>query len=651
MNLSALQRFATTARRDLLRAVADRLDIVLADGSPESLSRPAAVAQLRAAERKMGRKKLVDTVAYTWFNRFCALRFMDARGYTGVRVVSPASGSSRPELLAEAMAGSFEPSLPDEAKSRVTGLLNGTVRSRDPHNEAYRLLFLAACNAWSASLPFLFEKLDDWTELLLPADLLSPHSVLAAVREAMDDGSCSDVEIIGWLYQFYIAERKDEVFDGFQKGRKAAKEDIPAATELFTPRWIVRFLVQNSLGRLWLRTHPESRLREKMEYFVPDDPDAPKPAPNPAIRPENLRMCDPCCGSGHMLVQGFDLLFDIYLECGYGAAEIPKLVLENNLVGLDLDPRAASLSAFALAMKAREHDSRFLAPGRGAVPRIHALLPVSFGEGDLDQLEETLGKNNIPRAAWRSLGLFGEADNLGSLIEPEPCDWPAVRKVLQDFRTDNLFLKGVRDRALDALALAEALAPQRYAVVVTNPPYMGSKNMNSDLKEFAKKKHPDAKADLFAMFIERCRSLTRRDGFVAMVTMQSWMFLSSFERLRAKILDEDTILAMAHLGARAFDTIGGEVVSTTAFVLGREHVPGYAGAYLRLVDGGSGDEKQALLAEAVAEALDDHPLNHPITDNPLDHPIDDNPLDHPIDEHPLDHPLDDNPLDHPIDKH
>ncbi len=627
MNLSALQRFATAARRELLNAVASRLDIVLADGSLESLDRPQIVARIRAAERAKGRKALVDEVAYTWFNRFCALRLMDARGYTGVRVVSPAAGATRPEILAEAMAGSFAPSLPDAARARVAGLLHGSILSRDPHNEAYRILLLAACNAWSASLPFLFEKLDDWTELLLPADLLSPHSILAAVREALDDEACASVEIIGWLYQFYIAERKDEVFKGFKNKKKAAKEDIPAATELFTPRWIVRFLVQNSLGRLWLRAHPESRLRERMEYFLPDAPNAPKPVPNPALRPEDLTVCDPCCGSGHMLVQAFDLLFAIYLECGYSSAEIPKLILENNLVGLDLDPRAAALSAFALAMKAREHDVCFLVRGRGAVPRIHALIPVSFGQGELEQLADALGADAVPRAAWRSIGSFGAADNLGSLIEPEPCDWPAARKALRDFTTQNLFLQGVRDNALDALALAEALAPQHYAVVVTNPPYMGSKNMNAQLKAFAKKNHPDAKADLFVMFIERCRDLARRDGFVAMVTMQSWMFLSSFERLRAKILDADTIIAMAHLGARAFDTIGGEVVSTTAFILSREHVPGYAGAYLRLVDGASGDEKQAMLAEAVAEALDDNPLDHPNDDNPLDHPVTDNPLD------------------------
>ena len=632
MDLSSLQRFATAARRDLVGIVEARLDSVLAPNSPESLSRPDIVALLGKEVAGRGRKALVDAAAYTWFNRFCALRFLDARGYSGIRVVSPAPGSTRPELLSEALAGSFDAAVPEETQARV----RGSILSRDAHNEAYRALFVAACNAWSASLPFLFEKLDDWTELLLPADLLSPHSVLAAVRGAISDEDCRDVEIIGWLYQFYIAERKDEVFDESKRGRKVSKEDIPAATELFTPRWIVRFLIQNSLGRLWLRAHPESRLLDKMEYFVPDDPNAPKPATNPALRPEDLRVCDPCCGSGHMLVQAFDLLFEIYLECGYGTAEIPKLILENNLVGLDLDPRAVALSAFSLAMKAREFDMLFLLPGRGTVPRIHALLPVSFAEGDLDQLEEALGKNDVPRAAWRSLGLFGAADNLGSLIEPESCEWPAVRKILEEFKTNNIFLDGVRDRALAALALAEALAPQRYAVVVTNPPYMGSKNMNADLKAFAEDVHPDAKADLFAMFIERCLELARRDGYVAMVTMQSWMFLSSFERLRNKILDEDTILAMAHLGARAFDTIGGEVVSTTAFVLGREHVPGYAGAYLRLVDGSSGEAKKEMLAEAVAEARDDHPLNHPITDNPLDHPVTDNPLDHPVTDNPLD---------------
>ena len=449
-------------------------------------------------------------------------------------------------------------------------------------------------------MPFLFREIDDWTEILMPDDLLSENSILTKVREAMTDADCQEGdEIIGWLYQFYIAEKKDSIFENLKKNVKIAAENIPAATQLFTPDWIVKYLVQNSLGRLWITLHPDSMIRETMEYFVPDDPQSAPLKVLEGIRtPEDLKVCDPCCGSAHMLVCAFDLLYLIYEEAGYEAKVIPGFILTKNLYGIELDPRAAALSSFALVMKARAKNRRFFS--EKVLPRICCLRNVSFDPGELNEYRKTVGDDLFSLPVLDTLGQFNDAENLGSLIRPEIADAESALRIVDGARIDGrLDLHAIHQKVLTVLSEADYLT-QKYHVVITNPPYMGGKGMNAQLKAFAEEKFPNSKSDLFAMFIERCCALAVPHGYVSMVTMQSWMFLSSFEKLREWLLEKKTILSMAHIGARGFDTIGGEVVSTTAFVLANAHLQDYKGGFVRLVDGVGEAEKIALFRNAVS---------------------------------------------------
>lgn len=622
MNLPRLETFATEARRELMRGVKDRIAYAVPENSPLRRQSPQAVADLERALKNEGEAAVVERTAYAWFNRFCALRFMDVNGYTDSGVVTPPAGGTIPGILAEARDGNFDEGLfASGVKERVRAILSGATRADDPNAAAYRVLFVATCNAWQQKMPFLFERLGDWTEILLPDDLLSASSILAKVREALDAETCADVSVIGWLYQFYVSERKEAIEEGFKKNVKASAEDLPAVTQLFTPHWIVKYLVQNSLGRLWLALHPDSPLRGALEYYVPDDPEHPTPVPTGIERPEDLRVCDPCCGSAHMLVYAFDLLYSIYEECGYSPSEIPGLILRYNLYGLELDPRAAALASFALIMKARSRYSRFLR--NPTMPNVCALQAVKFDPGEVRDYLERGGfktgftgltglegwsaaltqrtqrsQSSAKNPVEETLGQFEEADNFGSLIVPALENAEAVLPIFEGKDlTGNLLHYATHQKVLTVLRQAAFLSP-RYHVVVTNPPYLGSKNMNAALKRFADEAYPLSKSDLFAMFIERCLGMCVKNGYVAMVTMQSWMFLSSFEDLRKRLLDEKTIVTMAHLGARAFDTISGEVVSTTAFALLNGHVPGYRGGFIRLVDGQGEAEKARMLAEA-----------------------------------------------------
>ncbi|MBQ9367251.1 MAG: BREX-1 system adenine-specific DNA-methyltransferase PglX [Victivallales bacterium] len=596
MNLSSLKTFAVESRRKLMRYVADKVAFVLAEESTARRSAPQSVKELEDAIRKQGQEQVIEATAYMWFNRFCALRFMDANHYTSMGVVSPTEGATRPEILAEAIAGNFDVNVSETAKRRIQALLSGETPSNDRFNDAYRILFIAACNGWSAIMPFLFEKIDDYTELLMPDDLLSANSILAELREAIPLEDCQDVELIGWLYQFYISEKKDQVFDGLKKNRKIPKEDIPAATELFTPHWIVQYMVENSLGRLWLENHPESSLAEQFQFYIKAESTGKCPKID---SPEEIRICDPCCGSGHTLVYAFDVLYAIYSECGYDTLEIPRKILANNLYGLELDPRAATLASFALVMKARQKHRRFLIARNIVQPHICLLRNVDFTDQEITEYKEAMGSDFFTIPFFETMTQFTDAENLGSLIVPRLQDSTDVRAAIDAKNVaGNLFLRDTHKKVMHLLEMSDDLAP-RYHVVVTNPPYMGSKGMNAQLKEFAEKNYPDSKADLFAMFIERCMKMALPDAFSAMITMQSWMFLSSFEKLRRKILDEKCITTMAHLGARAFDTIGGEVVSTTSFVIQNAALPEYKGTYIRLVDGNNEAEKSTMLKEAV----------------------------------------------------
>ncbi len=370
-----------------MEAVGRKLDVVLAAQSPDYLTTYASqVASLRGLAGS-DRGQLIERVAYSWFNRLAALRYMDARGWHPfrARAITASAGDTQPDLLRQMRAGA----LPNELvrhtdPARLNDLLDGRIPSTDPQGEVYRHLVLAACRFYHALLPDLFERLDDATELLLPDDLLTEHSVVQGFRTEILDDDCADVEILGWLYQFYISERKDEVM-----ARKSAvpTEDIPAVTQLFTPHWIVRYLVENSLGRLWLLNRPGSRLRERMPYYIEGD------AETDFLRvktPEEIRLCDPAVGSGHMLTYAFDLLYAIYEEEGYAAADIPGLILRHNLVGLDIDARAAQLASLALVLKARERDPRFFEPTRLVTPQIIELQDVHFGKNELRDYSQAL---------------------------------------------------------------------------------------------------------------------------------------------------------------------------------------------------------------------------------------------------------------------
>ena len=599
MDTSKLKKFAQFARRTLQDQVKAKLAMVLAEGSAARRESSDAVKKLEGAIKQNGTDQVVERVAYTWFNRFCALRFMDVNRYTRIGVVSPAEGQFQPEILAEAKMGHIdEDMVPAKARQQIADLLAGKAPSHDPQGEAYRLLLVNVCNAWHQAMDFLFERIDDYTELLMPDDLLSGNSILAYTREAMTPDACEDVEVIGWLYQFYISEKKDAVFDGLKKNQKITPENIPAATQLFTPHWIVRYLVDNSLGRLWLLNRPNSKLAEQMEYYIP--PEQPETDFLKINGPEDIKACDPACGSGHMLTYDFDLLYAMYEEEGYDAAEIPEKILTHNLFGIELDERAGALAAFALTMKARARQRRFF--NKRVKPNICVLEKVSFSSEELDEYMSVVGRDLFTHGLRETLQQFGEADNFGSLIRPQVGNVTDVLATLEaKDMGGNLFLAETHQRVLRVLRMAEALSP-RYAVVVANPPYMGGKGMNARLSNWAKENYPNSKSDLFAMFMERNLDLAVRGGAVAMITMQSWMFLSSFEALRTRILNQHTILSMAHLGARAFDSIGGEVVSTTAFVLENAHKPDYRGAYLRLVDGNSEAEKMEMMAKAIAQS-------------------------------------------------
>ena len=596
METAKLRKFAQFARRSLIEQVGAKLKLVLAEESPARRESPSAIKKLEEAIAEQGKEQVVERVAYIWFNRLVALRFMDVNRYNRIGVVSPAEGQFQPEILADAKMGHIdEEMVVENTRKRVFALLDGKMPSQDPQGEAYRLLVVAACNYWYSAMPFLFERIDDYTELLMPDDLLSGNSILAYTREAMTPVACEDVEVIGWLYQFYISEKKDQVFEALKKNQKIKPSNIPAATQLFTPHWIVRYLVDNSLGRLWMLNRPNSDLVDQLEYYIP--PEETEVDFLKIEGPEELKVCDPACGSGHMLTYAFDLLYAIYEEEGYEPSEIPEKILTHNLYGIELDERAGELAAFALTMKARARQRRFF--NKGIKPNICVLEKVSFTPDELEEYMSAVGRDLFTQGLRETLQQFEEADNFGSLILPKLTN---VTDVLAELETknlgSNLFLADTHSKVLKVLRMAEALSP-RYAVVVANPPYMGGKGMNGRLGAWAKENYPKSKSDLFAMFIERNLDMAVTGGAVAMITMQSWMFLSSFEALRGRILNQHTILSMAHLGARAFDSIGGEVVSTTAFVLENTHKPNYRGAFLRLVDGNSEAEKMAMMAKAV----------------------------------------------------
>ena len=595
MNTSNIKKYAPQARNDFIAAMrkqaakygitADSIlpaeqkgDLLLIGDQVFPLSVMKPRDKLIKRIQTSSFEQTIDYIAYSWFNRLCAIRYMECKGLLdhGRRVLSSADGSAGlPQILEECL----DIELPSLDSSRVAELkLDG-----NKDEELYRELLLAQCHALNQVMPLLFEQVSDESELLLPDNLTKTDSLIRDLVSSIPEEDWSDVQIIGWLYQFYISEKKDQVI-----GKVVKSEDIPAATQLFTPNWIVKYLVQNSVGRLWLMAQPDSTLASEWEYYIQpaeqtDEVNAQLKQlidvriseDGDTLNPESITVLDPACGSGHILVEAYDCLKAIYLERGYRSRDIPRLILENNLYGIDIDTRAAQLASFALLMKAREDDRRLFSNP----PKLNIIALQDSQPERLEAFSQDLASTGIAQTDLKELlDLFEHASTFGSLIQiPEAfaIKLPNLETKLNTaLESGDIFAQQSAQELLPLVQQAKLLAKQ-YDAVIANPPYMGGKGMNTALKDFAKKKFPDSKSDLFAMFIERGFAWCKDSGFNSMVTMQSWMFLSSYEAMREKLLQDRTLSCMVHMG----NGVMGIAFGTAATVMLNNHVNNYEGSF------------------------------------------------------------------------
>jgi type II restriction/modification system DNA methylase subunit YeeA len=601
MNTGNLKSYAPQARRDFIAAVTARAnllglsenkgalqvaeaevknDIVMIAGRPWPVRVNEQRNKLIVRMKLQGFGHTVEAVAYVWFNRLAALRYMEVHDYLGHgrRVLSNRQGGL-PEVLTQAL---------DLAESKVLpGLSTDTVRElmlANQDSELYRLILIAQCNALNQAMPFLFEQLGDETELLLPENLLLTDSVVAKLVQSIPEEDWQQIEIIGWLYQFYISEKKDQVI-----GKVVKSEDIPAATQLFTPNWIVKYMVQNSLGAQWLATYPDSPLKARMEYYIEPAVQANEvnaqlaAITSTSLNPEELTLIDPASGSGHILVEAYELFKAIYLERGYRLRDVAKLILEKNLFALDIDERAAQLTGFALMMKARADDRQLFERG----VKLNVMALVDSAGFDAERLAQgiKLADYGLRLGDLTALkDLLRRATTFGSLI-PVPGGisekLPALKQ-LSGTASQDLFLSEILKRLSVLVRSAELLAAQ-YDIVVANPPYMGGRNaMCPELKEFVEQHYPGAKADLFACFMEQAFSLAKAPTWAALITMQSWMFLPSFQQLRERTIRDKTVMTMAQIGYNSFPTLNSKIAQATVFSVRNLHIEGYRGSYINL---------------------------------------------------------------------
>jgi len=550
---------------------------------------------------------VVEEVAYTWFNRLIAIRFMEVNDYlpSRIRVLSSeSSNKAEPDLVTHPMDANFEYT-PYE-KDRIMQFKND-----NKLDELFRMLFIKQCNALNSILPELFEKTSDFTELLLNVSFTDQDGVVYhLVNDIPEDdfnvSKAGQVEIIGWMYQYYNTEPKNETFALLKKNIKITKERIPAATQLFTPDWIVRYMVENSLGRLWLEGHPNDVLKSRWKYYLDEaeqEADVQKQLAEireeyKKIKPEDIRFIDPCMGSGHILVYVFDVLMQIYESCGYSQKDAAKSIIENNLYGLDIDNRAYQLAYFAVMMKARQYNRHIL--NGETVCHVYAIQESNninrnhlnyFGAG-MNEME----KNTAMLQMQGLLDTFIDAKEYGSILNVDNYNWQLLYRFVDNvgvsgqMTMDSIGIEDTKERLHTLVEIGKVMAKQ-YDVVVTNPPYMGSSGMGGKLSEYVKKNYPDSKSDLFAVFIERCTEMIKRNAYQSMITQHAFMFISSYEKLRSKLLLNDYI-NMAHLGARAFEEIGGEVVQTTSFVMRKSDIKEYKASFVRLVDYNSQQKKE-----------------------------------------------------------
>lgn len=638
MEKAPIKKFAVEARRKLIADVTFQLErygitekgIVepqtstdkelvfdLGNGNVQTIRGVRAVNQYKnlaahvrgfytADEPKKELEQFIEEIAYTWFNRLIAIRFMEVNRYLPVRVLSSEiTGQKLPDLVKAPFSGDLE--FTEDEKQRIFDL-----QDANKEDDLFRFLFFKQCNDLSRILPRLFEDLDgsnSFSELLIVLSFNDPNGVVYRLVNEVDerwfdihatdeDGKpMGQVQIMGWMYQYYNTEPKDKVFADLKKNIKISKQNIPAATQLFTPDWIVRYMVENSLGRLWYEGHPTFD-KSDWKYYLDEAPQEPQVeqqlkdirAQYAKMEPEQLKVIDPCMGSGHILCYLFDVLMQIYLDNGYSKREAVRSILENNLFGLDIDKRAAQFAYFSVMMKAREYDSNFFSRSNIPQPRVYDIQESNWlGGAYKHEMGNFLNSQQHRDTLNYLLDAFVDAKEYGSILQIKPLDYEGLKEAWETSAAataGDINMVMWYDAAKDAVAqLIEqaVMLSQKYDAVVTNPPYMGSSGMGANLTNFVKKYYPDSKSDLFAVFIEVCSHMAAEKRYQAMITQHAWMFLSSYEKLREKMMLTETV-NMAHLGARAFEEIGGEVVQTTSFVRYRNHIDGYKGTYCRLIE-------------------------------------------------------------------
>lgn len=636
MNKNAIKKFAIDARNKLIASVTDKAGMlgITKDACSEPITKGADFEVYKTTagtevtlnkkqcehRRKLveqikarGFDAVIEEVAYTWFNRTCAIRFMEVNDYmypARVRVLSSEkAGKNEPDILT--LAPDIDWEFTEEEREYIID-----AKMNNKLDDLFRMLFIKQCNLLHEVLPGLFEETEDYTEMLLNISFTNEDDVIRMLVDGIDESDfnittvdengkqAGQVEIIGWLYQYYNTEPKNKAF---AKKGKITKEEVPAITQLFTPDWIVRYMIENSLGRLWVEGHPDADLQGKWKYYLEEAEQEPEVQAELAkireeyakLKPEDIKLIDPCMGSGHILVYAFDVFMQIYENAGWSAREAAQSIVENNIYGLDIDDRAAQLSYFAVMMKARQYDRRIFT--RGVRPNVYAIQEsnginqkqLKYFGAELDEME----KNTAILQMEGLLDTLTDAKEYGSILNVDAYDWDLLRRFVNSIDVDGQIsfdTYGLDETAKKLKELIEigAIMAQKYEVVATNPPYAGTSNLSAKVNDFVKKNYPDSKADLFAVFIERCGEMLKKNGFQAMITQHSWMFLSSYEKLRGKLQQLLDIVNMAHLGARAFEEIGGEVVQTTSYVLRNSHKRNYRGIYCRLISPTSQKEKE-----------------------------------------------------------
>ena len=641
MNKTAIKNFAVRARNKLIADITYKAGLIgvsekgIAQPLPQSSKdlqffdigtkdyaqvvgsdieqRNALVRAIQEKERtsdyKTAFKAVIEEVAYTWFNRLIAIRFMEVNEYlpSRIRVLSSENpAKNEPDFVTTPFDTDMEFTTAEQDKIMQ-------LKDKNKLDELFRMLFIKQCNKLHEILPELFEETNNYTELLLSISFTDNDGIVCHLIHDIPEDDFNiekegQVEIIGWMYQYYNIEPKDETFALLKKNVKITKERIPAATQLFTPDWIVRYMVENSLGRLWVEGHPSDSLKENWKYYLEEaEQEASVQAQLEQIRveyrnlnPEDIKVIDPCMGSGHILVYCFDVLMQIYESQGYTQRDAAQSILENNLFGLDIDKRAAQLAYFAVMMKARQYDRRIFA--REIKPHVYAIEESNgINRGQLKYFGAALSPIERNKAKLQIIGLLDtmiDAKEYGSILNVENYDWELLQRFAESIddagqmSLDTIGIDQTQTQLIILIEIAHVMA-QKYHIVVTNPPYMGSGGMSAKLSQYVKDNYSDSKADLFAVFIERCGKMTKKNCFASMITQHAWMFLASYEALRTKMQTKN-VINMAHLGSRAFDEISGEVVQTTSFVISNRVCKNYHGTYLKLLNATSEAKKSEL---------------------------------------------------------